>query len=205
MSLGQKQSAAETPRAIVAGVTIGLFVALLYVIEFIDILMNSRLDQEGIAPRESDGLLGIIFAPLLHGGWGHLAANTVPALALGFLILLSGLRIWAGVTAVVWVVGGIGTWLTGGDNTVHIGASGLIFGWLTYLMVRGIFSVKIGQILLGVLILVFYGGLLWGVLPGQDGISWQGHLFGAIGGVLAAWLLVDRAREKQSGHRELRP
>jgi membrane associated rhomboid family serine protease len=79
---------------------------------------------------------------------------------------------------------------------VHIGASGLIFGWLTYLIVRGIFSRRVGQILLGVVILVMYGGLLWGVLPGQEGISWQGHLFGAVGGVIAAWLLVDRDGER---------
>src|SRR3546814_10030197 len=100
-------------------------------------LMANRLDREGIEPRETDGLLGIVFAPLLHGGWGHLIANTFPALVLGFLILLSGLRTWVGVTLVVWVIGGFGTWLTGGDNSVHIGASGLIFGWLTYLIVRG--------------------------------------------------------------------
>src|SRR3546814_8613836 len=90
-------------------------------------LMANRLDREGIEPRETDGLLGIVFAPLLHGGWGHLIANTFPALVLGFLILLSGLRTWVGVTLVVWVIGGFGTWLTGGDNSVHIGASGLIF------------------------------------------------------------------------------
>src|SRR3546814_9820799 len=109
-------------------------------------LMANRLDREGIEPRETDGLLGIVCAPLLHGGWGHLIANTFPALVLGFLILLSGLRTWVGVTLVVWVIGGFGTWLTGGDNSVHIGASGLIFGWLTYLIVRGIFSRRVGQI-----------------------------------------------------------
>src|SRR3546814_12230805 len=100
-------------------------------------LMANRLDREGIEPRETDGLLGIVFAPLLHGGWVHLIATTFPALVLGFLILLSGLRTRVGVTLVVWVIGGFGTWLTGGDNSMHIGASGLIFGWLTYLIVRG--------------------------------------------------------------------
>ncbi|NYG59067.1 membrane associated rhomboid family serine protease [Nocardioides daedukensis] len=196
MSLEQRPET-QTPRAVSAAVTIGSFVALLYVIEFVDMLMANRLDQQGIEPRETGGLLGIVFAPLLHGGWGHLIANTFPALVLGFLILLSGLRTWAGVSAVVWIIGGVGIWLTGGDNSVHIGASGLIFGWLTYLIVRGIFSRKVGQILLGVVILVMYGGLLWGVLPGQEGISWQGHLFGAVGGVIAAWLLVDRDSERR--------
>ncbi|WP_067437918.1 rhomboid family intramembrane serine protease [Nocardioides jensenii] len=183
----------ETPRWVSAAATIGSFVALLWVIELVDTVMNNRLDAEGVRPRETDGLLGIVFAPLLHAGWGHLAANTLPALVLGFLILLSGLRTWLGVTAIVWVVGGVGTWLTGQDHSVHIGASVLVFGWLVYLLVRGFFSGKVGQIALGVVILVMYGGILWGVLPGQEGISWQGHLFGAIGGGIAAWLLAQRA------------
>lgn len=175
-----------------AAMVSGGFVALLWVIEFVDTLMDNRLDAEGVQPRETDGLLGIVFAPLLHAGWGHLVANTLPCLVLGFLILLSGLRTWLGVTAIVWVVGGFGTWLTGQDNSVHLGASVLVFGWLVYLLVRGFFSRQPGQIALGVVILVMYGGVLWGVLPGQDGISWQGHLFGAVGGGLAAWLLAPR-------------
>src|SRR3546814_12637878 len=104
MSLEQRPET-QTPRAVSAAVTIGNFVALLYVIEFADMLMANRLDREGIEPRETDGLLGIVFAPLLHGGWGHLIANTFPALVLGFLILLSGLRTWVGVTLVVWEIG----------------------------------------------------------------------------------------------------
>ncbi|HET7688842.1 MAG TPA: rhomboid family intramembrane serine protease [Nocardioidaceae bacterium] len=163
---------------------IGAFVVLLYVVEVLDRLF--QLEGNGIEPREADGLDGILWAPLLHGSWVHLVGNTVPLLVLGFMILLSGVRQWLSVTAVVWLVAGAGTWLTGGDNTVHLGASSLVFGWLTYLLLRGFFSRRVGQILLGVVVLVLYGGALWGVLPGQPGISWQGHLFGAIGGALAA-------------------
>ncbi|QIX28306.1 rhomboid family intramembrane serine protease [Nocardioides sp. JQ2195] len=183
-----------TPRWVTAAVVIGSFVALLYAIEFVDTLMSNRLDAEGVRPRETDGLLGIVFAPLLHAGWGHLIGNTIPTLVLGFVILLSGVRTWLVVTAIVWVVGGLGTWLIGQDNSVHIGASVLVFGWLVHLLVRGFFAAKVGQIALGVVILVMYGGILWGVLPGQEGVSWQGHLFGAIGGGLAAWLLAGRAK-----------
>lgn len=182
-----------TPRWVTAAAVIGSFVALLYAIELVDTLMNNRLDAEGVRPRETDGLLGIVFAPLLHAGWGHLVGNTLPTLVLGFVILLSGMRTWLGVTAIVWVVGGVGTWVIGQDNSVHIGASVLVFGWLVYLLVRGFFAAKVGQIALGVVILVMYGGILWGVLPGQEGVSWQGHLFGAIGGGLAAWLLAPRS------------
>lgn len=164
-----------------------LFVALLYAVELMDQLSGGRLQRSGgLEPRETDGLDGILFAPVLHGPWTHLMANTVPLLVFGFLLLLAGLRRWLEVTAVVWLVGGVGVWLTGPAGTLHVGASVLVFGWLCYLLARGFYSRQPGQLALGLLLLVLYGGVLWGVLPGQPGISWQGHLFGAIGGLLAA-------------------
>ena len=175
-----------------AAIASGAFVVLLWVIEIIDATRGNDLDQYGVQPREGDGLLGILFAPLLHGGWGHLSANTVPALVLGFLVLVSGIARGLQVTAVIWIVGGLGVWLVAPSNTVHLGASVLIFGWLVYLMVRGIFTRRAGEIILGMVLFFMYGGLLLGVLPGQPGISWQGHLFGAIGGALAAWMVGER-------------
>jgi len=183
-----ERSRTSTPAWVRAAAVIGGFVALLYAIELVDTLMDNRLDQEGVQPQDRDGLLGILFAPLLHVGWGHLAANTLPLLLLGFLILLSGVGHWLEVTAIVWVVGGLGTWLVAPPNTVHLGASVLVFGWLVHLILRGFFTRQPRQIVLGLVVLFLYGGVLWGVLPGQAGISWQGHLFGAVGGGLAAWL-----------------
>jgi membrane associated rhomboid family serine protease len=174
-------------RTTVAALVIVAFVALLYGVELVDSLVGHRLDGFGVRPRQEDGLDGIAFAPLLHLGWGHLLANTLPLLVFGFLILLAGVTRWLAVTAVVWVVGGVGTWLTGQPDSVHIGASVLAFGWLVYLLLRGVFSRRAGQVLLGLVLLLVYGGLLLGVLPGQPGVSWQGHLFGAVGGGLAAW------------------
>jgi membrane associated rhomboid family serine protease len=168
------------------------FVAALWVSEIIDTVLDNRLDAEGIRPNSPEGLSGILVAPLLHSGFGHLMANTLPLLVLGFLVLLAGLRQWLAVTAIVWVVGGVGTWVTGGEGTVHLGASGLVFGWLTYLLLRGFFTRNAVEILVGVLVFFVYGGVLLGVLPGQPGISWQGHLFGALGGALAAWWLPTR-------------
>ncbi len=179
--------APREPRAAVAALVIVAFVALLYGVELVDSLVGHRLDGFGVRPRQEDGLDGIAFAPLLHLGWGHLLANTLPLLVFGFLILLAGVTRWLAVTAVVWVVGGVGTWLTGQPDSVHIGASVLAFGWLVYLLLRGVFSRRAGQVLLGLVLLLVYGGLLLGVLPGQPGVSWQGHLFGAVGGGLAAW------------------
>jgi membrane associated rhomboid family serine protease len=182
----------------VAGVWSAGFVGVLWLSEIIDTVLNNRLDSEGIRPGSTDGLSGILFAPLLHGGFGHLIANTVPLLVLGFLVLLSGLRQWVAVTAAVWLIGGVGTWLFGGAGTVHIGASGLVFGWLAYLIVRGFFNRQPTQILVGIAVFLMYGGALWGVLPGQPGISWQGHLFGAVGGVVVAWLLAARGTAGRS-------
>jgi membrane associated rhomboid family serine protease len=183
-TLGQRPRGS---RPLVAAQVIAAFVGLLYLVELVDTLDRNRLDGYGIRPREVDGLDGIVFAPLLHHGWGHLMANTVPLLVFGFLILLAGVARWAAVTAVVWLVGGVGTWLTGQPHSLHLGASVLAFGWLVYLLLRGIFARDASQIALGAILLFLYGGVLYGVLPGQPGISWQGHLFGALGGALAAY------------------
>ena len=187
MSHPAPQRPPREPRVTVAALVIVAFVALLYGVELVDSLVGHRLDGFGVRPRQEDGLDGIAFAPLLHLGWGHLLANTLPLLVFGFLILLAGVTRWLAVTAVVWVVGGVGTWLTGQPDSVHIGASVVAFGWLVYLLLRGVFSRRAGQVLLGLVLLLVYGGLLLGVLPGQPGVSWQGHLFGAVGGGLAAW------------------
>jgi membrane associated rhomboid family serine protease len=119
-------------------------------------------------------------------------------LVLGFLILLGGVRRWLAVTAIVWLVGGAGVWLTGAESSVHIGASVLAFGWLAHLLLRGLFSRSVRQIILGLVLLLLYGGLLVGVLPGQPGVSWQGHLFGAVGGGIAAWWFGQRDREQRA-------
>ncbi|MBN4925858.1 rhomboid family intramembrane serine protease [Hoyosella rhizosphaerae] len=177
------------------------FVAILYVIELIDVITHQPFAQAGIAPRDSDGLSGILFAPLIHANWGHLMSNAVPLLVLGFLVFLSTLMRAVAATAIIWIVGGAGTWLTGGEGTVHIGASIIVFGWLAFLVMQGIFSRNAVQLAVGVGVLFLYGGLFWGVLPGQPNISWQGHLFGAIGGVVAAWVLSGADRERRRAAR----
>ena len=170
------------------------FTAVLWVLEFYDQATGERLDQDGIVPRTADGLEGIVWAPLLHGGWAHLIANTLPFLIFGFLVLANGIGRFVLVTAIVWVLGGLGVWLTAPDGSVTIGMSGVIFGWLTYLLVRGFFARSGTQIVLAVVLFLVWGGILLGVLPGQEGVSWQGHLFGAFAGVLAAWLVAPRRR-----------
>lgn len=169
-----------------AGIVIIAFVAALWVIEIVNSASGGDLTDDGIRPRQLGGLWGVLWAPLLHANFTHLESNTIPLLVLGFLVLLGGLVRFGVVTATVWLVSGIGVWIVGGSNTVVVGASGIAFGWLAYIIVRGVFTRSFVQLALGVVILVIYGSLLWGVLPGQPGVSWQGHLFGALGGVLAA-------------------
>ena len=186
-------STRKRPAWQLAAMLVGAFVVLLWVIEIIDVASGSRVEQAGIDPRSVDGLWGILFAPVLHDDWAHLIANTIPVLVLGFLVLLSGLGRGLTATGIIWVVGGIGTWSTGGNGN-HIGASILIFGFIAYLLTRGFFTRNLGQLAIGVIVFVVYGGALWGVLPSAPNVSWQGHLFGAIGGVVAAWVLSADAR-----------
>lgn len=177
-------------------VTVALgFTSLLYLIEFVDVMLFAeRLDAEGIRPREFSGLDGVLYAPLLHHGWAHLSANTVPVLLFGFLAMAAGLRQWVAVTATIWLLGGLGVWLTAQPQSITVGASGLAFGWLTFLLLRGWFNRSALQIGLAAVLFFFWGGVLFGMLPGQPGVSWQGHLFGALAGVLAAWLVARANR-----------
>jgi membrane associated rhomboid family serine protease len=175
------------------GIVIAI-VALMWVLEVVDVAVDHRLDRYGIEPRDPDGLDGVIAAPFLHVGFGHLMANTIPFVVMGVVIAFEGPVRLLGVTAIVAVVSGLGTWLVAPENTVHLGASGVVFGYATYLIVRGVFNRRAGEIAIGAGVVALWGGALLGGLEPQRGISWQGHLFGALGGLLAAWALSRSAR-----------
>jgi len=167
-------------------------VGLMWMLEVVDIAVDHRLDNYGIHPRDVDGLAEILAAPFLHAGFGHLISNTVPFLAMGAAIALGGLVRVALVTLIVAVVSGLGTWLIAASNSVHLGASGVVFGYASYLVARGIFSRRLSELAVGVVVVAIWGiGLLQGLLP-QERISWQAHLFGAIGGLIAATVLARR-------------
>jgi membrane associated rhomboid family serine protease len=166
-------------------------VGLMWLSEIVDTALHGRLDRYGIIAREPDGLFGIITAPFLHLGFGHLISNTLPLVTLGAIIAVSGaLRLFS-VTAIVTTIGGLGTWLISPPHTITIGASGLVFGYAAFLIARGIFNRRLGQVAIGVVVVVVWGSALLGGLLPQDGISWQGHLFGGIAGIFAAWVLAD--------------
>ena len=178
----------KTPALILGG-----FVVLIWFLELIDwIILDGALDGLGVKPRSLSGLKGILFMPFLHGGFGHLLSNTIPFIVLGALVMLSGLDTFLKVAGVSILVSGVGVWLLGGSNSVHIGASGLVFGLFGFLLTRAYFERSISAIIIAFAVLVFYGGILWGLLPFWLGVSWMGHLFGFTGGVIAAYWMSKR-------------
>lgn len=167
--------------------------------EALDVLPGVDLDGYGIEPRDPDGLAGVVAAPFLHVGFGHLIGNSVPFVLMGAAIAVAGAARIVLVTAIVALVSGLGTWLIAPAGTVHLGASGVVFGYATYLIARGLFSRRLGQLAVGALVVALWGSALLAGLGPQDGISWQGHLFGAVGGLVAARVLSARERERGPG------
>ena len=177
-------------------------VVALWVIEILDLVVfRSGLDRWGIRPRDIDQWWGILAAPLLHGGLAHLIANTLPLVVLGWFVLLRGLTTFTTVTALAVVLGGLGVFLFADPRTIHIGASGLIFGYLGYLLLRGYFERSFSAIAVSVIVAVLYGGAIFGVLPGQPGVSWEGHLFGFLSGAASARVLIPSRQSEGSLNR----
>ncbi|MGO2747643.1 rhomboid family intramembrane serine protease [Microbacterium sp.] len=166
-------------------------VALMWVIQFADAILPGSFTAFGLRSWDLGSLPGLVLGPLLHAGWPHLIGNTLPLLVLGCLVAVEGAgRFWL-VTAVTALVGGIGTWLVNAPGTLTVGASVLVFGYFAYVIVR-IFSPRpishrIAYALIALVVIVVYGGsMLVGIIGAGPSVSWQAHLFGAIGGVIAA-------------------
>lgn len=158
------------------------FVALLWVVQVVNWITGYDLNPTfGLIPRYLSGLDGVIAMPLLHGSLAHLMANTPPLLVMGGLLVATTTRALLPVNAIVIVLGGGLVWLFG-SSAIHIGASGLVFGWFGFLVTRGFVDRSLITLGAALVVGVLYGSTLWGVLPGQPGVSWEAHLFGAIAG-----------------------
>lgn len=199
MSKRRKQGIAQELKTQIF--VLGGFVTLMWLLEIVDLFLGGRLDYYGIRPLSIIGLRGILLAPFLHGGFGHLIANTIPFLTLGWLIMLRQTSDFFTVTIITMLVSGLGVWLLAPANSIHIGASGLIFGYFGFLLLRGYFERSFAAILFSLIVGLLYGGMIWGVLPLQDGISWQGHLFGFVAGAFAARLVAKRRSSIKSSLR----
>lgn len=176
--------------------------ALFWIVQIVNATDHYDLDRFGLKPREADGLWGLVTMPFLHASYGHLLSNTIPLVLVGWVLLLSGLRTWLTVTAIVVVGGGLLTWLVGPANSVIVGASGMIFGWLGYLLARAYFSRKLRWIVVAVLVLIFFGTLLFGMVPSfNSNASWQAHVCGFVAGIVAGALLHPRGGETRLARR----
>lgn len=164
-------------------------VGLMWVVEVINTLDSNHLDFDGIYPRNFDRLWGVLTSPFLHVSFAHLISNTIPFVFLGVIIAMRGAKRLAAVTAIVIIVGGLGTWLIAPAGVSTIGASGVVFGYAAYLLTRGLFDRSAVEVLIGVVVAVVWGGALVASLVPHYGISWQAHACGAVGGIVAAWLL----------------
>jgi membrane associated rhomboid family serine protease len=168
---------------------LGGIVGLMWLVEGLDVsVFNYQLDNWGIVPRQVIGLRGIVFAPFLHGNYAHLSANTVPFLILGWLIMSQSIANFVIVSIICTFVGGFGTWLFGA-NAIHIGASGVVFGYIGYLIALYYFDRRLSSGLIALFVGCTYGSVIWGIFPSMPGISWEGHLFGFLSGILAAKLV----------------
>lgn len=165
-----------------------MMVVAMWLVVFLDATTPTPLVQYGIRPRSEEGLIGIFAAPFLHANLAHLIANTGAFLILGLAIALTTRRFWPATIGVA-LISGFGVWIIGAPNTVHVGASGLVYGYAAFLVAWGLFTRRLVSILVAVAVVLFYGGLVFGVLPTQEGVSWQGHLFGAVAGVIMAYRL----------------
>lgn len=141
----------------------------------------------GIRPHDAGSIWHIFTAPFLHANLDHIMANSLPLAILGFLSATRGMARFLTVSLIIIVVSGLGVWFLAAPGSVTVGASGLIFGYFGYLLARGFVERRVGDVVIGVLVAVFYGTMIFGALPGQPGISWQAHLFGLFGGIAAAW------------------
>jgi membrane associated rhomboid family serine protease len=154
--------------------------------------------QLGIRPREIVGLIGIPLSPFLHAGWGHIISNSIPLFILTFFLVFFYEKLWIQVTVFSVFLGGFCVWLLAQKNSIHLGASGVIFSYIAFILFSGIFRRSIQSIVVGIIVLILYGGaLIKGIIPGQLGISWQGHLFGAIAGGLCAYLYRNKYKQTE--------
>ncbi|MBV2362251.1 rhomboid family intramembrane serine protease [Streptomonospora sp. NEAU-YY374] len=184
-----------THSRIVGFLTVAAMLVAMWVLEIVDTVLGGALDAAfGLRSWVMANAWSVLTYPFMHADFNHLIGNSVPFLVLGSLVAFSGLGRFVWTTLIVMVVSGIGVWLFTPEGALTVGASGLVFGYFGYTVLRGIVERRTVDIVIMICVVVFYGSLIWGVLPQQEGISWQGHLFGFIGGLFAAYILPRRRR-----------
>ena len=172
-----------------------VFVLMMWIINVIQFLSNIDFGSLGIQPRHIDSLIGIITAPLIHGNWKHLISNSLPLLILGSILFVSYPKTARKVWILIYMLTGILVWLFARGNSYHIGASGIIYGLASFLFFSGFFRMDIKAIAIASGVAIFYGGMVWGILPLEKGVSWESHLLGGIVGLGLSFLFRNQYRD----------
>ncbi|MCB0515502.1 MAG: rhomboid family intramembrane serine protease [Bacteroidetes bacterium] len=167
-----------------------VFVLILWIVKLFETFTQIDLGIYGVYPRDITGLRGIVFYPFLHADFTHLISNTAPIFVLSFILFLTYQKIAWRVFLYIYILSGLGIWIFARPS-IHLGASGLIYGLASFVFFSGVFRRDIRSVALSFLIIFLYGGMIWGVLPLQQGVSWEGHLFGALAGAYCAYYYRD--------------
>ena len=170
-----------------------LIIALFFLVEVVNALTGRSLGQFGIYPRQLHSLTGLVTAPFIHGSPVHLLSNAIPLAIFSFLLLMHGTKRFILVSLWIMIVGGGLVWLFG-RNAMHIGASGVLYGYFGYLLTAGFLSRQFKLLLISLFVMLGYGGMIWGVLPSRPYISWESHLFGALAGILFAFFCFKKKK-----------
>ena len=178
------------------------FVLLMWIVHFYRIAAGSQFYGYGIFPRTLSGAKGILFSPFIHGDFSHLLSNTVPMLVLGFIIFSFYKRIAFVSFLLIFLLTGFSVWLFASSRAYHIGASGVVYGLLSFVFWNGIFRRNVKAIVLSLVVLVLYSGYFFGVLPDQEGISWESHLFGGIVGIIISFVFKSVIEEDEEEKRD---
>ena len=177
---------------------IGIISLLCIVVHIANTLLGGALNDYGLLPRHVTHLTGLVAYPFLHGSWGHLIGNLISFALLALLVSRSGLARLLVVILISWVVSGVGVWLFG-RVSFHIGLSGIIYGLWAYLLIYALMYRSLRSIAIAVIVMFFYGSMVWGFLPVHRWVSFESHLFGALAGIVAGYLFAkrDKMREKE--------
>jgi membrane associated rhomboid family serine protease len=170
---------------------LGAIVAVMWAVEVINTLDSNRLDHDGLYARSVSKFWGILTSPFIHASFAHLFDNTIPFVFLGAIIALHGAKRLALITGFIIVIGGLGTWIISPGGVPTIGCSGVVFGYAAYLLARGFFDRSLWEVAVGLVVGAIWGAALISSLVPHSGVSWEGHLCGAIAGVIVAWRLAQ--------------